>query len=300
MTNKEKLEIAEEQLYIYSGILFHHRAFAEGGSQKIVYDMSNPKLDELREKYGLEGIGGKGSDFKRAKRLLHYLAPRLTHRSWYDNHVECNALALLDYSLNNPSHGINCLNKSKVLEECCLALGIYARRVSIMPFSPYDFDNHVVCEIYDRKEGKWIMLDPTTDGYFIDDTKTPLSLLEMREKFANDEFVTFVTSTDKLKDIGKSRAKNMVTNAYICKNLFYFIIGKEIGFGEPENYLTFCPKNYSIKDKKIANVKFRINHIPEEYKDWLPKFEKDLEKAKKSNEAPRTSIEIMKSAPITE
>ena len=32
-----------------------------------------------------------------------------------------------------------------------------------MPYSPYDFDNHVVVEIYDKK---WIMLDPTTDGIF--------------------------------------------------------------------------------------------------------------------------------------
>ena len=84
------------------------------------------------------------------------------------------------------------MNKSKILVECCLALGIYARRVSIMPFSPYDLDNHVVTEIYDRTLKKWIMLDPTTDGYFVDDASTALSLLEMRNKFANAEFITFV------------------------------------------------------------------------------------------------------------
>ena len=47
-----------------------------------------------------------------------------------------------------------------------------------MPYSPYDFDNHVVVEIYDKK---WIMLDPTIDGIFIDENRTPLSLLEIRE-----------------------------------------------------------------------------------------------------------------------
>ena len=29
---------------------------------------------------------------------MHDLAPRLTHDSFYDNHVDCNVLALLSYS----------------------------------------------------------------------------------------------------------------------------------------------------------------------------------------------------------
>ena len=55
--------------------------------------------------------------------MLKYLSPKLTHSPWYDGHVDCNALALLDYSLDKPEQGINCLNKAKILEEVCLALG---------------------------------------------------------------------------------------------------------------------------------------------------------------------------------
>ena len=174
MTKKEMQEIAQQMLDVYSGILFHNQDFETGNEEDVIYEFDCPEFNELRTKYNLVKIAGNGSDFARAKRLLHYLAPRLTHSSWYDNHIECNALRLLEYSLSNPEQGINCLNKSKILVECCMALGIYARRVSIMPFSPYDFDNHVVAEIYDRTLEKWIMLDPTTDGYFIDETKTPL------------------------------------------------------------------------------------------------------------------------------
>ncbi len=54
-------------------------------------------------------------------------------------------MKLLTYSFENDEHGINCLNKAKILAECCLALGIFARRVFIHPFSPFDFDSHVVC-----------------------------------------------------------------------------------------------------------------------------------------------------------
>ena len=66
----------------------------------------------------------------------------------------------LDYSLDKPEQGINCLNKAKILEEVCLALGIYARRVRFLPYSPFDFDCHVVTEIYDRSQEKVVYAGP--------------------------------------------------------------------------------------------------------------------------------------------
>ena len=297
MTRKEWLQISREQQKIYSGILFHNQTFAQGEMVTIRYDLDAPAFSLLREKYDLERIAGKGSDFQRAKRLLHYLAPRLTHSSWYDNHVPCNALDLLEYSLNNPQQGINCLNKSKILAECCLALGIYARRVSMMPYSPYDFDNHVVTEIFDRKMKKWIMLDPSTDGYFVDEQKRPLSLLEMRAAFANDEFVTFVLATDRLRDLKKSAAKNAYYNAYICKNLFYFITARTHTFGPTEDWLYFCPTDFSVKNNKVANARFRCNHLPEEHARLRDEMHARLEQQLATSEPEKTAIAALQAAP---
>lgn len=285
-------------LDIYRGILFNHQKFESGNAQEMIYEFDCPEYVELRNKYDLVNIAGKGSDVVRAKRLLHYLAPRLTHASWYDNHVECNALRLLEYSLNNPEQGINCLNKSKILVECCLALGIFARRVVIMPFSPYDFDNHVVAEIYDRTLQKWIMLDPSMDGYFIDDTKTPLSLLEMRSKFANAEFITFVLSTDSLKDIQKLRTKHLVTNMYICKNLFYLQVEQHSTFGAKGNFLHFIPLHYSVKKSKQANLKYLIENLPTEHEDWRKRLVESVPKMEQYQEPPRIAIESMQKKPI--
>ncbi len=298
MTKKEMLEIAQQMLDVYSGILFHNQAFENGNTEEVVYEFDCPEFDELRTKYNLTKIAGKGSDFVRAKRLLHYLAPKLTHSSWYDNHIECNALRLLEYSLDNPEQGINCLNKSKILVECCMALGIYARRVSIMPFSPYDFDNHVVAEIYDRTLEKWIMLDPTTDGYFIDEAKTPLSLLEMRNKFANAEFVTFVLSTDSLKDVRKLRAKHLDTNMYICKNLFYFQVEQYSTFGEKDGDLLFVPLHHSIKRTKQANLKYRIDNLPDEYAEFRNEFEERIPALEQEPEPQKISIQSMLKKPF--
>ena len=297
MTQKERLAMAEEEMYIYSGILFHNQNFAEGNREQIQYDFSCPEFVELKEKYALEKIAGRGSDFQRSKRLLHYLAPRLAHSTWYDNHIPFNALALLEYSLNNPEQGINCLNKSKILEECCLALGIYARRVFIMPYSPYDFDNHVVTEIFDRERKKWIMLDPTTDGYFVDENKTPLSLLEMRERFAKAEFVTFVSSTDRLRDLNRLREKHMEDNAYICKNLFYFIVDQECRFDDSDHCLRFCPAHYSIKENNIGNTRFRLKNLPEEQETFRERLRNHLEWLESSEERPITDLEMLAMPP---
>ena len=92
-------EIAQQMLNIYRGILFHNQEFESVNTQEFLYEFDCPEFEELRNKYDLLNIAGNGSDFIRAKRLLHDLAPRLTHSSWYDNHIECNALRLLEYSL---------------------------------------------------------------------------------------------------------------------------------------------------------------------------------------------------------
>lgn len=290
--------MTRQMLDVYRGILFHNQVFEQGNGENIVYDFDCPEFAELREKYDLLSIAGKGSDFHRAKRLLHNLAPRLTHSTWYDNHIQYNSLRLLEYSLDNPNHGINCLNKSKILVECCLAIGVYARRVSIMPFSPYDFDNHVVAEIYDRALEKWIMLDPTTDGYFIDERKMPLSLLEMRSKFANGEFVTYIPSVTSMRDLHKLRDKHMDKNMYICKNLFYFRVERFSTFGEKMEYLYFAPEHYSVKRTLQANLNYRIKNLPVEHSGLRNRLEQRLLQAGESQEPQRTDIRVLQKSPF--
>lgn len=80
-------------------------------------------------------------------------------------------LALLAYSLDNNSHGINCRSKAQILNEMCLALGIYARKVWIMPSSMYDTDCHVVNEVWDTALQKWVMLDVTNNQYWVDENE---------------------------------------------------------------------------------------------------------------------------------
>lgn len=274
MTPEENLQVQQNLFDIYSGILFNNLEFAsEIEKAEITYDFDCPEYKTLIEKYGIDEIAGKGTSFQRSERLLHWMSPKLTHKSNYDNHIPCNSLALLEYSLNNPDQGINCVNKAKILAECCLAVGIYARRVFIMPYSPYDSDSHVVTEIYDPKMGRWIMLDPSMDGYIIDENGQPLSVLAAREKFARQEPVSFAACEEEKADIKKLQNTHMADNAYYCKNLFRIAVNNYNGFGQDNNEaLWLIPSGCSVKKTVLANVEYRMRLYPEEkafYEKWL-------------------------------
>lgn len=299
MTEQENLAYHQQLATIYNGILFHNQNFEAGQDNEITYRFDCPEYDELREKYNLENIAGTGSEFARARRLLFHFAPRLTHSPWYDNHIEINPLKLLEYSLDNAEHGINCYNKSKILAECCLALGIYARRVFIMPYSPFDCDNHVVNEIYDRELDKWIMLDLSFGAYFVDENRTPLSLLEMRERSANNQFLACVTENDSLDDLDALREAHSYAISYFPKNLFYFRLDKVNKFGEGDDYLTVCPEHYSVNRTRAANIRYRLQQYAEHYNENREEFEKTAAEWEAKEELPRTGVSVMLKKPNT-
>ena len=215
------------------------------------------------------------------------MAPKRRHRPDYDNHVPMNSLALLDYSLDKPEKGINCRNKSEILTECCLALGIHARRVYIMPCSPYDMDNHVVTEIFDPEMDKWIMLDPTTDGVFRDEKGVPLSLLELRERFAAHKPAAFSGSED-----------GDEMNAYFAKNLFRFMVDGDNGYGLADSrILYFTPTGHSVQGNLLASMEYKLSMIPPDAMRLRKLFADKLKKAKSDPEPGTWDISVMEARP---
>ena len=274
---------------IYRGILCNNQSFQLGKQAQVEYRFDCPEYAELKEKYHLNEIAGNGTELEHSVRLLKYLAPKLTHSAWYDNSVPCNGLALLEYSLEQPEHGINCLNKSKILEECCLALGIYARRVRMLPYSPFDSDCHVVTEIFDRTLGKWCMLDPTTNGYLVDETGSVLSLLEARERMAQAGFVTFCRADETVQDLHEVAQKEMEWSAYFVKNLFRLQIDAVSQLGETGKWLDVILEHFLVRQWSKAKAEHRITMAPEyaktengfEMAKMLPLFQKAVKEAEK-------------------
>lgn len=184
---------------------------------------------------------------------MNEFASRLHHESNYDNHIEIRALDLLEYSLDNKSQGINCRGKAQILNEMCLALGIYSRKVWIMPNSGYDGDCHVVNEIWDGNLNKWVMLDITNNQYWIDENGTPLSVLEIREKGANMEFCTPVEGKESTTYPYKLKEKHLGEFLYIIKNMVYMEYCDEYSSFESDNLYLLFPKNLNTDYDKIIS-----------------------------------------------
>ena len=265
MASKKETEIQEQLYNIYRGILFNTPKWAAGGDIEITYEFDCPEYGELLSKYPVEEVAGKGGDFERALRLCRWLHPRLKHKSDYDNHVPCNSLSLLDYCFEKEDAGINCLNKAKILAECCLALGIFARRAYMYPFSPYDMDNHVITEIYDRKRRAWIMLDPSMGTYLADEERKPLSLVAAREMTAGGKKVTAVAARQSLRDIAKLFKRNIAEgyNPYYAKNMAYFVVDIKNTFGDQKSCAYLVPEGFNLKEKNLQNCRYRIETLKE-------------------------------------
>lgn len=217
---------------ILRGILINNARFANGEDAAVTYDFDCPEYAELREKYDLGRLAGDGTEFEKGCRLMHAFSPRLAHGGSYgDDGIAMNSLELLEYSLDKPNHTINCRCKSQIFGEMCLSLGIYAKKVWIMPYSQLDDECHVVTEIYDSSYGKWIMLDFTNELYFTDENGTPLSVTEIREGLINGETMKYMsTESGSAEEIPED--DTTADRLYYLKNTAYFYTLTENGFGE--------------------------------------------------------------------
>ena len=233
-----------DEIYIMeAGILCSNLQFREGEHLELSYDMNHEDYPELIKRYGIDKTAGEGSELEKALRLMDEYSSRLTHESWFDNSVEMNALSLLEYSLDNSRQGINCRCKAQILNEMCLALGIYSRKVWIMPNSVYDGDCHVVNEVWDSTLNKWVMLDITNNHYWVDDQGMPLSVLEIRCKGAKDEFCTPAAPGDSLDNLERLYEKYTGTFLYIMKNMVYMEYLDEYTVGEDGEFYLLFPEN---------------------------------------------------------
>ena len=237
------LQSTDEIYIMEAGILRNNLEFHDGTDYEFKYDFSHENYETLKSKYKLESTAKEGTEFEKALRLMDEYAPRLKHKSDYDNHIPINALDLLEYSLDNKNHGINCRAKAQILNEMCLSLGIYSRKVWIKPYSGYDGDCHVVNEVWDSTLNKWVMLDITNNMYWVAENKTPLSVLEIREKAALREFCTPVEVGDKTKNLQRLKDKNIGNFLYIVKNMVYMEYCTEYTVGESKGYYLLLPQN---------------------------------------------------------
>ncbi len=253
MKGESYLQSTDEIYIMEAGILRNNLKFHDGTDYELKYNFSHENYERLKTEYKIEDTAKDGTEFERALRLMAEYAPRLTHKSDYDNHIPTKALDLLEYSLDDKNQGINCRAKAQILNEMCLSLGLYSRKVWINPYSYYDSDCHVVNEVWDSSLNKWVMLDITNNEYWVDENDTPLSVLEIREKAAAREFCTPVAVGDKTEDLQSLKEKHIGDFLYIVKNMVYMVYCTDYTVGETENAYLLLPQNIPTKNEFLIS-----------------------------------------------
>jgi hypothetical protein len=273
---------------IYSGLL---KAFplptAEKEDIHFTYDNDHPKFDLLRSSYPIKTIAGNGGDFSRAVNLLHWVSEHIYHKGNYNGTIPHNSIDLLEFAYDKgDTCGINCVALATILSECLLAVGLKARRVFLMPCSPYDGDNHVVTHVYIRETDKWVMLDPTLNAYFSNEQGEYLSLLDLRQYLSNQEPVFFNEEAQYNDDTwtADSEKENI---EYFAKNLFYFHTYEKSSFSEgnaigegnaPENrIIILSPQGYDVKQMRLSNIEYRIKKHGDDPRaqSWIERVKQD-------------------------
>ncbi len=267
MTKQERSEVDTRLYGIYCGILCTAPPLAEGSESWVDYRFGCPEYATLCARYPLEEIAGTGGEFKRGLRLCRWIAANVGHESGFSlrmsgEEMPFHSLALLSYAYGRKDRGLDCGSKAKILEECCLALGIYARRVKLFPNSPYDLDDHIVTEVYDGRMRRWCMLDPTSGGYFSDGIQ-PLSCLEMRETLAVREG-SAVLPHQATAHFSRLTERNMDWNYYYAKNSYTLAVPLEARFGGPaprEAYLV--PDGFDLRARNVRNAEYLLDRALE-------------------------------------
>ncbi|PKK88063.1 MAG: hypothetical protein CVV64_20440 [Candidatus Wallbacteria bacterium HGW-Wallbacteria-1] len=223
------------------------------------YDFSHDAFLELRNKYGLCNIAGSGNDLSKTLELLRWVSENVRHDGEYDNHVAENSLDLLEYAFEKSDRGINCRALSTILTECLLAIGIPARIFYLMPLSPYERDNHVVVGAYIESSGKWVMIDPTYNCYFMNESGIVLSPWEARDSIANRSEI-FINDDLFYNDSGMSPEKiKAIYFEYMSKNLFYMrsSVNNSYDCLRSGGFVHLCPNGYDVARSLKLNKEFR-------------------------------------------
>lgn len=256
----------------YCGLLALHDVFEKTNhtSLSFRYEFDKEKAETLDDLYHINEVAGTGSDLEKALRLLAWVHDTIKHDGETLPDIPITSIDLLAYAYQKQHEcGINCRLMSTVLSECLLAIGLCARNVYLMPYSPYDCDNHVATNVYINDLNKWILIDPTFNLYFTDEHDAILDAAELRSKCANMENIKICKDCNyNHKPISEDFLKE-----YYAKNLFFFKTNEVNQFGTEEEgsckTVVMCPAYFDVKKWEQKNIDYRIKKYGTS--EWLEK-----------------------------
>lgn len=163
-----------------------HQGYSRNRDEFAYEDLEHPRLAELRNQYGLdEVVKGCTTDLQRMEKLAVW-----TSQQWTKGHLgkiypKWDALEILKKHEDGTPIGGFCQQYNIVFLQACESFGMVGRCVSIGAgdHGVKIRSGHEVVEIWSNELSKWVYVDGQAAWYFVDkETRTPLNLLELRER----------------------------------------------------------------------------------------------------------------------
>lgn len=263
----EKLPPDYVNLRTYTGLLRLYDEFdslPDKQAPKFQYEFSHPELHRLRETYKLDRIAGSGDEFSKATMLMKWIKEHIGYKPDITSalpevakSLPMNAKGLLEYSYDKgESAGINCYMHTIVLTEACLSIGLKCRIVSLNPLNPFDYDNHLVNIVWCANRSKWVMVDPSYNGYVSDEKGEILNPWEIRDLLCRQKNVV---CNDELIFYGKKQDSQGYLR-YLAKNLVYMQSPTFNSFNSTttskQPWLILTPKHFDVCKREAYRMKW--------------------------------------------
>lgn len=246
----ENVELLKQSSFKADTVQFQFATVSDSARAQEI--MSYFKLDKL--------YPADATTWKKAVAISKFVASNIPHEDLETLPDHVNAIDLWKYTKEvNP--GFNCRMHAILNYELMQAAGLIARYVNCMPQDKNDVDCHIVNEVWLPELGKWAFIDSDMGGHYCtDEAGTPLSLLEMREKFATGEQVVMYPG------FTKGTTKRDYYYAYMTKNTYWFSCWETLHFFqedglrekiqnlEPQRDIVIVPEHFEPFDVDSSDI----------------------------------------------
>ena len=138
------------------------------------------EYNKIKEKYNIDGIDTVDNDFEKAKAIMQWLTDNTYYCGMSFKILPDDTLEMLKYSYQKGFSGaINCRDKAIALTDLLLSHGIKA--YPILLYNITKTDCHFVTHVYCKELEKWVVLDPSFNTYFTDESGNILNIFGLRE-----------------------------------------------------------------------------------------------------------------------
>jgi hypothetical protein len=211
-------------------------------------------LINLRQKYNLDSIAGKGDELSQIINLMKWTHTSVPHSPTISGDFpKCmSALCLIDYCKTNNT-GLPCYLISLVQNDVYLSMGFKSKYVFCLPDEKEISDNHVINIVYSKTLKKWIWMDPTFEVYMMDSNNNLLDVNQVRQRMIDNKNLTV---SEGFNENGKPEGGSAWYIKYMSKNLFRFIIPirsqSDYESSNMPSYIELLPLGYNAENVPIG------------------------------------------------